>query len=130
MVGRCRALAGVRSGVRSCRQQSFEEIWRHFIRREMHDATIDEYVSAHDDRHLQSLRGDGARILCPTRVLVHDPEVMIADIVEYGGLSTGDMQPGSSFSGKRLLREPARESADGRVVTAEGSGHLHPFLAA
>ena len=111
---------------RGLNRATLEEIWRHFIRREMHDAAIDEYVSAHDDRHLQSLRGDGARILCPTRVLVHDPEVMIADIVEYGGLSTDDATR-VELLWQELLREPARESADGRVVTAEGSGHYIQF---
>jgi pimeloyl-ACP methyl ester carboxylesterase len=111
---------------RGLNKATLEELWTHFVRREMHDAAIDEYVSAHDKSNLQSLRGVGARILCPTRILVHDPEIMIADIVEYGGLSTEEATQ-VEVLWQELLREPAGQSADGRVTIAEGSGHYIHF---
>lgn len=111
---------------RGLNKATLDKLWSHHIRREMHDAAIDEYVQAHEEKNLYPFRNEGAKIRCPVRVLSHDPGVMIADIVEYGGLTEAEASQVEQLW-QELLREPADSSVDGQFTIAEGSGHYIQF---
>jgi pimeloyl-ACP methyl ester carboxylesterase len=67
-----------------------EIIWRHMQRPDYYRTALDEYQQAHIQANNVALKTGGNFPAIPLMVLYHGPQIVIDEIVKYGGLSASE----------------------------------------
>jgi pimeloyl-ACP methyl ester carboxylesterase len=112
-------------------QDRIEIIWQHTQRPAYYYAALDEYQQAHIEANNVALQTAGDFPPVPLKVLYHDPQVIIDEIVKYGGLSTSDATQVDHLW-EELIREYLTLSPKSEWIPCPGCSHyIHlgrPYL--
>lgn len=71
-------------------REHIEIIWRHMQRPDYYRTALDEYQQAHIAANNAALKTAGNFPAIPLKVLYHDPQVIIDEIIKYGGLTSSE----------------------------------------
>lgn len=104
-------------------EPTIDLLWNDLKRVSMHEAVWDEYEQAHRDENEAELRGRHGFIAGPVKVVVHDPELLEAEIRKYGGLTAEQAKQVEEFW-RGLMREYLALSSDSEWREAPGSSHF------
>src|SRR5215472_194620 len=100
-----------------------QAMWTHLKRAESYDTAIAEYEELDLRTSQQELDALGPFPAVPLEVLVHDPAVVVAEMMRSGHLARPDAERAEALWGE-LLRDQAMLSPLGRLHVVGSSGHL------
>lgn len=100
-----------------------ELVWQHLLVPSLPETYLDEYAQAHQDENSRRLEASGEFPPVPVRVLYHTPQIIIDEIVQYGGLKPEQAQQVESLW-ESLIREYLALGSSSRWIVAENSGHF------
>lgn len=98
-------------------------IWQHMQRASLYTTALEEYRLAHDPANTAALYAAGDFPAVPLKVLYHDAKVIIAETMQYGGLSEAQAAQVESFW-EALLREMLTLSPHSEWISCEGASHF------
>ncbi|NWF69095.1 MAG: alpha/beta hydrolase [Chloroflexi bacterium] len=104
-------------------RERIELIWRHMLRPELYSTALDENTQAHLPENSAALHAAGAFPAVPLKILYHDGEVNISEMMQYGGLTREQAQQLETFW-ENLLRELLSLSPQSEWVPCPTSGHF------
>lgn len=102
-----------------------EVLWQHLQKRETLETVISEYQEVHREGYNAELERSGSFPAAPVKVLYHTPQVIVDEIIKYGGLSSEEAWQVENLW-RELVYRYTRLSPDSHWEVAENSGHgLH-----
>jgi pimeloyl-ACP methyl ester carboxylesterase len=103
--------------------ETLKVLWRHFIRKGAFDTALAEYQEFQQGKYdLNTLQFP----VIPLRLIYHDSQVLINEIVQYGGLTVAEATQVEKLW-EKILREYLSLSPDHQWLVAEGSSHFIQF---
>jgi pimeloyl-ACP methyl ester carboxylesterase len=100
-----------------------EDIWQGLNQGALFRVTLEEYNLSQQAEHLTGLSSPGGFPAIPINILYHAPQVMIADIVKYGGLTEAEATQVETLW-QAIVRGYLKFSTNSEFLIAEHSGHL------
>lgn len=100
-----------------------ELVWQHLLVPTLPETYLDENTQAHLDENNCLLFTPEGFPFVPVRVLYHTPNVIIDEIVQYGGLAPEKAQMVEKLW-EALIREYLALGSDSQWLVAEKSGHF------
>jgi len=106
-------------------QVVMEIIWRHHLRPELYSTSLAEYEETHQPANTQQLMEHEFPNI-PVAVLYHNAEIIIEEIIKYGGLSREEAQQVESLW-ENLTRSYLELAVNSKWIVAEDSSHFIPL---
>lgn len=103
--------------------EAIDSIWRHMKRAQTYETALSEYAELEAHTSHDDLAGLGPFPDIPVTLLLHDPDVMIDQMVNWGRLPREDAQRAEALWGE-LLRDTTYCGHSVKTETVTGAGHL------
>jgi pimeloyl-ACP methyl ester carboxylesterase len=104
-------------------RNAFRAFWNNLLTPKTPQATLNEYIQAHDPRNIVDLKNSGSFPAVPLRVLVHNADKMRDALVRFGALSRDEADKVENLW-QELMRAHGALSPRGKIVMTETGSHL------
>jgi len=103
--------------------RNIEAIWQDMLMPHVAATALAENAQAHIDQNNQDLLTPDGFPNVPVTVIYHTPEIMVGEIVKYGGLDRSDAESVERLW-ESLVKEYVTLGAPGTWIVSEGSSHF------
>ncbi len=103
--------------------RNIEAIWQDMLMPHVASTALAENAQAHIDQNNQDLLAPGGFPNVPVTVIYHTPEIIIGEIVKYGGLNRSDAESVERLW-ESLVKEYVTLGAPGTWIVSAGSSHF------